>query len=214
MKLYLQGLNEEFPRHTLTSEIKRFKMSTVTKINLFHFHHPFFKNVLNVSLFLVTWCINHEGEGWGGGCRSSQPCTEWPCLIQHIHRKALTHKHTHTARGVTHTHTHAFSGARRDTARTCKHTQACLLWGRGHILSLVLIKGYEPQTRKGTLWASYAGYSTQNIYSALHPCAANILPLHMAYIIPRAFAIPLIQADYWESIYCCNYIWLKSSFIW
>lgn len=163
MKLYLQGLNEEFPRHTLTSEIKRFKMSTVTKINLFHFHHPFFKNVLNVSLFLVTWCINHEGEGWGGGCRSSQPCTEWPCLIQHIHRKALTHKHTHTARGVTHTHTHAFSGARRDTARTCKHTQACLLWGRGHILSLVLIKGYEPQTRKGTLWASYAGLHRTSI---------------------------------------------------
>lgn len=45
-----------------------------------------------------------------GGCQSSQPCTEWPCLIQQCTQTvALSHVHSHTepeARKHTHSCTH------------------------------------------------------------------------------------------------------------
>lgn len=79
----------------------------------------------------------------------------------------------------THSGTHMlYSHARRHTTRTCKHTQACSAWGRGHILSLVLINGYKPQTRKVSVCAAYAG---QSIHRKSILFQDYVLVLHIYY---------------------------------
>lgn len=96
-------------------------------------------------------CVGGVVVGWG---LPEQSALLWVTLFNSAHTSRCSHTLTaaHSQRRE----------ARRHTTWTCKHTQVSSPWGRGHILSLVLINEYKPQTRKVSVCCScslvYTGF--------------------------------------------------------